>query len=454
MIDLSKEENKKIGIFGLARTGVSLYKALKQSKMLICYDDSEKTRQEFLSSCGEAKLLPIEDENWQDLDYVVLSPSIPTTFPKEHYIVSHCKRHNIEITSDINLLYKARPDANYIAITGTNGKSTTTALIHHILANKNYDIGGNIGIPALSMKNDAAGYILELSSFQLDISKEFHSNIGIILNITPDHIDRHGNLGNYILAKKSILNGLKQGGIGIISVDNKITREIYDDIKNDNKNSIKFIRISTKKIIDHGVCVKGGKIFDSISGIVKEYNYPPNKSLQGQHNAENVAAAYAAAICSGMNPEEVIAAISSFSGLPHRMQFLGVKYGIEFYNDSKATNADAAAQSIGALKNIYWLAGGKSKEGGIESLLGLSSHIQKAYFFGEAKEDFAEQAGSIIHHEVCETLDDAFTKALSDARRDGIMNAAVLLAPACASYDQFRDFEERGCHFIKLYDSI
>jgi UDP-N-acetylmuramoylalanine--D-glutamate ligase len=453
MIDLAKEKTQKIGIFGLARTGIAAYLALKNYATLLCYDDSSLTRANFAQKYDSKILIPLEDSQWKNLDYIVLSPSIPTTFPNQHPIVKFAKQHNIPITSDIELLYKARPDAHYITVTGTNGKSTTTALIHHILHHKHYDIGGNIGNAVLNMEQDTTGYVLELSSFQLDISKEFHSNIGIILNITPDHIERHGTFENYIFAKKSLIDRLQNNGVGILSTDNKITREIFQDLKNTHNSKIRLIRISTKKIIDNGVCAKGGKIFDHISGTLKEYDCPHNKSLQGAHNAENIAAAYAACIFAGLQPKEIISKIQTFVGLPHRMQFLGTKLGIDFYNDSKATNVEAASHSIAALENIYWLAGGKAKEGGIGNLTPLFSHIKKAYLFGKAKEFFAQQIANSIPYHICESMDEAFKLAISEAKLDS-MPKSILLAPACASYDQFKDFEERGCHFIELYDRM
>ena len=441
MINLSTEKNKKVGIFGLARTGEAAFKALHNIADVICYDDSEENK-------AHLNIVPITDPAWTKLDYIVLSPGIPTTFPEPHPVVKMAKKHNISIISDIDLLYKARPDAHYISITGTNGKSTTTALIHHILSEKHYDMGGNIGNASLNMDPKAHGYVLELSSFQLDLIKEFHSNIAIILNITPDHIDRHGTFENYILSKASLIHNLAPNGVAILSEDNKITRELYRDLHNVRKN-IRFLRISTRKMIDNGVCVKGGKIIDAISGTVKEYNMPPNKSLQGEHNFENVAAAYAAAIASGLKPEYIIAKLATFVGLPHRMQFLGTKSDIDFYNDSKATNSDAASKSLAALHNIYWLAGGVPKEGGIDDLKPLMDHVKKAYFFGEAKNLFEGQVKGLVGIQICENMDEAFAMALKDAQNAGI-HANILLAPACASYDQFKDYEERGNRFIEL----
>ena len=453
MIKLTSEKNKKIGIFGLARTGEATYLALKDNAEVICWDDSDANKDRFSSKHNKEHLIPITDQAWTKLDYIILSPGVPTTFPEPHNIVKLAKDHNIPIMSDIDLLYLARPDAHYISVTGTNGKSTTTALIHHILKDHHYDMGGNIGTASLSMNPKAKGYVLELSSFQLDITHIFHSNITIILNITPDHIDRHGTLENYILSKKSLIDSVAKDGTAILNIDNKITRELYQDLHNERKD-IHFIRFSTINIIDRGICVKGGKIFDDFSGTLKEYDLPSNKSLQGAHNFENIATAYAASIASGLKPEYILSKIATFVGLPHRMQFIGNKANIDFYNDSKATNAEAASKSIGALKNIYWLAGGVPKEGGIEDLVAsLPDHVKKAYLFGEAKELFAEQIGASLEVQICNDLDEAFDMAYRDALNDP-SHSNILLAPACASLDQFKNYEERGKRFIELYQSL
>jgi UDP-N-acetylmuramoylalanine--D-glutamate ligase len=449
MINLSCEQNKKIGIFGIARTGEAAYEALHNIADVICWDDSEQNRTNFVIKYTSNHLVPITNSAWTKLDYVILSPGIPTTFPAPHEIVQLATEHNIPIISDIDLLYTARPDAHYISITGTNGKSTTTALIHHLLQEHNYDIGGNIGTASLGLKHKANGYVLELSSFQLDITHKLVSNIGIILNITRDHIDRHGTFEQYILSKKSLIDRLSKGGTAILNIDNKITREIYQDLHDEMKD-IRFIRTSTKRIIDNGICVKGGKIFDSFSGTLKEYAMPHNKSLQGIHNFENVAAAYAAARTLKLKPEYIIERLATFVGLSHRMQFIGTKGNIDFYNDSKATNAEAASKSIRSLKNIYWLAGGVAKEGGIEDILPLlPNHIKKAYLFGDAKNLFAEQIGSSTELQICDNIEEAFESALRDASRDK-GHANILLAPACASYDQFKNYEERGERFIEM----
>ena len=449
MIQLAKEKNKIVGIFGLARTGESVYRALKESGVqIICYDDSEKNRDEFATKYGHADLVAITESMWKEVDEIILSPGVPTNLPVQHYVVKIAREFAIPFIGDIDLLYRARRDARYIAITGTNGKSTTTALIYHILDKDRlkWDIGGNIGKAVLNMESDADGYVLELSSYQIELLQEFRAEIAVLLNITPDHLDRHGSIENYTNVKKALVLNAKTA---IIGVDNPITNQIYEELK----NTYDLIPISTKNIIDGGICVKDDKIYDHMKGKTGEYILPFNKYLKGQHNAENIAASFAVSRLCDIDPEVIISQIGSFGGLKHRMQFLGTKFDIDFYNDSKATNAEAASHSISALENIYWLAGGVPKSGGIKSLLHLSGHITKAYLYGEAKDIFAQQLEGVIPYQICNSLRESFIAALEDAKHSP-MPANILLAPACASLDQFKDFEERGCYFIELYDRI
>ena len=425
MIDLTKEKGKNIGIFGLARTGIATYTSLYNIANLVCWDDSEKNRQNFVESCG-AELCNIHDRKWTKLDYIVLSPGVPLYFPKPHQVVEIANKHSIPLISDIELLYRARPNATYIGITGTNGKSTTTALIGHILGDS-FSIGGNIGLAALSIDDDAEGYALELSSYQLDLLYNFRPKVAVLLNITPDHLDRHGSLEGYIKAKSRIWQNMGAGDTLVIGVDNDITNRIYRQLLADSA-PFKLIPISANN--------------DSTP-------LPKNNFLQGLHNRENTIAAYAAVKALGYSDDYIFNKIQSFVGLKHRMQFLGRHKNASFYNDSKATNAEAASKSLGALDNIYWLAGGIQKEGGIESLKHLFPKIKKAYLYGDAKEEFAKTLKDTVDFVICDSMQEALKLALSDALAD-TAQANILLAPACASFDQFKDFEERGDKFIEL----
>ena len=297
------------------------------------------------------------------------------------------------------------------------------------------------------MELSKSGYVLELSSFQLDLLKSFKAKIAVLLNITPDHLDRHQTMDLYIAAKKKIFERMDKDSFGIINVDNDISRKVFLELKNESR--INLIPISTCKILDKGISILNSKIYDNISEKLI-IDLPPNKYLQGIHNLENIAASYAACRTIDINPEQIITSINTFQGLPHRMHYIGIIKGINFYNDSKATNVQAASMSIGALDNIYWLAGGVAKEGGIEQLESLFNKIKKAYLFGQDKELFAKTLKNKVDFEICQNLEQAFNFAFIDAIKSTDKLKNILLAPACASYDQFKNFEQRGELFTKL----
>lgn len=449
MIKLASEKDKKIGIFGLARTGIASYLSLKDScKKIIASDDVEKNRQIFAEKFGSDSLVSIDHEDWNDLDEIILSPGIPTIFPKPHKVVEIAKENNIKLISDLDLLYRAKKDkALMIAVTGTNGKSTTSALIHHILSGleNKWDLGGNIGNAAMNMDENAEGYVLETSSYQIELSKEFKAKIGVLLNITPDHLDRHGSMEEYIRVKKSLI---EDSDIGIIGIDNEKTKKIYED----NKNSLNLIPISVRKKLDKGIYIQDDIMHDNINKN-SSYKLPINHNLKGTHNQENIAASFAVCRNLGLEPEFILKQIETFKGLPHRMQYLGNKNGIDFYNDSKATNMESVRSAVSSLSNIHLIAGGVRKEDGIDSLLDLSSHINHAYFYGEASSSFAKEAGDIIKHGIYNNLEESFQAALKNATRENTPSV-ILLSPGCASFDQFKNFEDRGYHFIELYDKI
>ncbi|MDF2964810.1 MAG: murD [Rickettsiaceae bacterium] len=455
---LNKQKDKKIGIFGLGKTGLSAYDALKIQASVICYDDSAESRNAFLKERPESSLVPIDDPRWLQLDKIILSPNIPLQFPKKHPLVYLAEQYNIEITSDMELLHEEFPEAPFVAITGTNGKSTTTALIGHILnyCNKPYQVGGNIGQACLTLEPPSLdnGYVLETSSYQLDLLKDFHLKVAVFLNITPDHIDRHGSLENYINAKKKIFNYLKEDSIAVIAIDNKVSYHVYQELLS-QKPTYQIIPVSTHQSLKNGIYVEvhnGAKFIQiNLPSEKLSIEFKQNKCLQGNHNLENILASFAVAKSLGCREHAILEAVDKFQGLPHRMQFIAETENIRFYNDSKATNADSAEKSLGSLENIYWLAGGLPKEGGIESLIYLKDRIKKAYLFGQAAEAFAKTLEGKVEYKIFKNLEEAFTEASNDAEQSNIEGYNnILLAPACASWDQFKNFEERGNKFIEL----
>ncbi|WP_341758484.1 UDP-N-acetylmuramoyl-L-alanine--D-glutamate ligase [Candidatus Tisiphia endosymbiont of Ditula angustiorana] len=454
MSSFLSQKHKNIGIVGLGKTGIAAWEVLNKVAKVICYDQASSSQDAFTKIYGSDSLVSLSDLQWQNLDKILLSPGIPLS----HDIVTMANSHNIPITSDIDLLFeevrlRELEAANFIGITGTNGKSTTTALTGHILQSCGFDyqVGGNIGFPVLAMRLDSKGYVLELSSFQLDLLNSFKAKIVVLLNITQDHLDRHNNMQGYIAAKKKIFNRMDKDSFAIISVDNEITKNIFLELQKENRTNV--VPISIYEILNKGISICNNIIYDNIFEPIT-INLHNNNYLQGMHNQENIAASYAACRVIGARSEQIIAAIGLFKGLPHRMQYVGTVQGINFYNDSKATNSMAASKSISSLDNIYWLAGGIAKEGGITELEPWFYKIRKAYLFGQDKDLFASFLNGKVDCQICQDLTEAFNSAFRDAIEDtgGIKN--ILLAPACASYDQFKNFEERGNLFIELYNAI
>ena len=441
---LKSQKGKKIGIFGLGLTGRSAFSALdKVAKTILCWDDLEANRNNFISQSGSQSLKDITEKDWQSLDKVIISPGVP----QSHSIFLLIKKYNILISSDIDLFIEENPQSKIIAITGTNGKSTTTALIGHILnkAGLDYHVGGNIGLPVLMLPQGAAGYVLELSSFQIDLLENFNPFISILLNITQDHLDRYGTFEEY---SKSKFRAFQGDGIKIIGIDSDKSREFYNHLREEGER--KLIPISSSSSND-GIICHSEQLLDNFFNR-DAYALPELQYLKGKHNQENIAAAFAACRALGLAPLEIIESISSFNGLKHRFQYLGTKNNISFYNDSKATNATSAACSLVSLNNIFWLAGGIFKEKSLSPIDFGLKNVKKAYLFGKDKLLFANHLENKIEYTICTTMKEAFECAIKDAQMIK-ENTNILLAPACASYDQFKNFEDRGNQFIELYDS-
>ena len=441
---LISQAKQKVGIFGLGLTGQSVYEALLDiADLIICWDDSEQNRNNFSDKYSQNNLLDIICTSWQELDKIVISPGVPHTHP----IFLLAKNHNILIYSDIQLFLEENKNSKIVAITGTNGKSTTTALIGHILKSNNYDyhVGGNIGVPILQLPANAKGYILELSSFQLDLLYNFNPDIAVLLNITPDHFDRYANFEDYKASKFRVFNG---DGIKIISIDNPILKDFYFGLK--AKYGQKVITISTNPS-RHGIVCTSYMIKDNVVDKQK-YDIPIFDNLLGNHNLENIAAAFAVCKMLGLSSQQIIRNLSNFRGLKHRMQYLGKKNHIKYYNDSKATNATSAAVSLSTLNNIYWLAGGIFKEESLAPIENALTNINKAYLFGKNKMLFAGYLEKKVKYDLCSDMHEAFAKAREDAFNSA-REATILLAPACSSFDQFQSFEDRGNQFIELYNN-
>ncbi len=437
---MNNKKDKKIGIFGLGISGISSFEFLKENaREIICWDDSDTNRNKF----DQQFLLPISDPKWQQLDMIVISPGIP----KSHEVFLLATNCNILISSDIQIFLETNYNSKIIVITGTNGKSTTTALIGHILTENalGYHIGGNIGLPVLSLPKHAKGYILELSSFQLDLLESVNPTIAVLLNITPDHIDRYGSYSKYCKAKAKVLMG---DGLKIIGTNSITSKELYYKLKNTSEP--KLIPVSMKPE-PAGVSCNSKNIVDNFFD-QESYSMPQLDNLVGAHNCENIAAAFAVCRTLGVSGKTIVKNLKNFKGLTHRMQFVGSQGYLCFYNDSKATNASAAAGSLSALRNIFWLAGGVFKEENLLPIEKSIKNIKKTYLFGKSKLLFAEYLENKVEYIICNTMEEAFNVAVNDASLEKI-KANILLAPACTSLDQFKNFEDRGNKFISLYNA-
>lgn len=443
MINLDHLHGQQAAVLGLGKSGISAANALLKSGVhVVAWDDKLESREK-----AKTFDIPIADLNvrnaWVNVDFLVLSPGIPHHFPKPHPAVKLAKKMGIPIISDIDLLFTACPEAFYIGITGTNGKSTTTALIHHIL--KDYlprvEVGGNLGNPVLEFdplnKGDYA--VLELSSYQLDITPSLDLDIAVLLNITPDHINRHGSFKGYQHSKKRIFKAKTKKVTAVISVDDEPSLSIKKQLRRPTK----VIPFSCEEQQNNGISILNGALVVEGKDI---YDLRTLNNLKGKHNWQNIAAAYAVAKTIGIKSKDILHSIETFPGLAHRQEVVGQLAHITYVNDSKATNAEASAKALTSYENIYWLAGGQPKEGGVKSLIPLLETVQRAYLYGEAAEQFTT---TLKKHLPC-WQGKSMHDALQEATRDAIQSrkpAVVLLSPACASWDQFKSFEDRGDQF-------
>lgn len=451
MIPVRGFEGKTVAVFGLARTGLAAARSLQAGGAhLALWDDRPEARDAAIAEGFE--LTDLTSADWWSFAALLLSPGVPLTHPAPHWTVERAKAAGVEILGDMELFARAvnaapehkRPKV--VAITGTNGKSTTTALIAHILSSAGRDtrVGGNIGYGVLGLDDMHGGavYVLEISSYQLDLTSSLKPDVSILLNISPDHLDRHGGMEGYVAAKRRVLLNQGKGDTAVIGVDDPYGQRICTEVVAANRRTI--VPISASKAIGRGVYVLQGLLYDATGERAVEIaDLLRAMSLPGRHNWQNAAAAYSAARGLGLTPEEAAEGLMTFPGLAHRMETVGQVGRVRFVNDSKATNADATRQAMSSYPKFYWIAGGQAKTGGIESLSDLFPRIQKAYLIGEAAPAFAEVLNGAAPVAQCGDLDRAVQQAYADAAASG-QDAVVLLSPACASFDQFADFEARG----------
>ena len=456
MFPVQTFKDKRVAVFGLARSGMACVEALRLGGAVIHAWDDSVPAVEKAKTAG----LPITNLHGLDfasLDALVLSPGVPLTHPEPHWTVLKARHAGIEIIGDTEIFAREAEaaGAKIIGITGTNGKSTTTALIGHVLSHAGLDVevGGNIGTAVFLLRQPAKGriYVLELSSFQIDLMPGLKPAIGILTNLTPDHLDRHGTMENYAAVKARIFARQRPGDTALCSIDDGWCAEIADKVK----NGADVRRVSVMQGLGNGITAFDGVLRERRAGqTITEIDLRSMAALKGRHNWQNACMTYGAARALGVETPAIEAAMKGFPGLAHRMQQVGVAGDVAFINDSKATNADAAEKALSAFDTIYWIAGGIAKAGGIEPLKPLFNRVVRSYLIGQSADQFAATLGTAMPVENCGTLDKAVASAFRDARAEGRKGAVVLLSPACASFDQYPNFEMRGDAFVKAVAAL
>jgi UDP-N-acetylmuramoylalanine--D-glutamate ligase len=459
VIEVTLYRGRTVGVFGLARSGLSAIEALKAGGAdVLAWDDNESAR----GAVAEkgARLADWTSWPWDEIGALILSPGIPLTHPEPHPIVSRARAAGVEVIGDVELFARtirplagANGRAPVVAITGTNGKSTTTALIAHVLKASGFDAqaGGNIGraVLDLSPPKSSTIYVLEVSSYQIDLSPGLIADVALLTNLSPDHLDRHGSMRGYAAVKQKLLTRVADDGWVAVGVDDSDSAAIYTSVASSRGHQA--VAVAVGKVLGNGIFVIDGKLYDAwgqsaeLVGDLKAASHLP-----GAHNWQNAALCYAAVRQLVPDRRAIMPAITRFPGLAHRIEEVARIGKVRFINDSKATNADAAARALACYSDIYWIAGGLAKEGGIASLSSFFPRIHKAYLIGTAAAAFQETLSGHVPVLHAGDLGRAIHAAFEDARSSAAAEPVVLLSPACASFDQFRDFEQRGDSFREL----
>ena len=451
-------EGASVAVLGLGRSGLSAARALAAGGAVpICWDDNASAR-----DAADAEGFMLRDLTqpaaFDDIKSLIVSPGIPHLYPSPNKIVAAATAAGVPVDNDIGLFFRSFGNGDWhqmdqppkvIAVTGSNGKSTTSALIHHVLntAGKHAQLAGNIGRGVLDIDapEDGGVVVLELSSYQTELARALTPDVAVFTNLSPDHLDRHGGPGGYFAAKRRLFaeGGPDRAVIGVDEVEGAFLAGQLAEGPGDDR----VIRISVaQKLSGPGWAVFAKK------GFLSEYRKGRQagsidlraiKGLPGVHNHQNACAAYAACRTLGLAPKAIEAGFQSFAGLPHRSQLIAEKNGVSFVNDSKATNVDSALKALQAFKNIRWICGGLEKGGGLSGLKPGFENVVKAYVIGREAAGFALQLDG-VETEICTTMAEAVAQATSEASEGD----TVLLAPAAASFDQYDSFEKRGEDFI------
>lgn len=459
MIPVKGYAGAQVAVLGLGRSGLATARALiAGGAEPLLWDDSPEARTK-----AEAEGFTLTDlgraNAFDGVACLITSPGIPHLYPAPNKILARALEAGVPVDNDIGLFFRSFATQDWddfetmprvVCVTGSNGKSTTTALIHHILevAGRPVQMAGNIGKGVLSIDpaQDGEVVVLELSSYQTDLARALTPDVAVFTNLSPDHLDRHNGMGGYFAAKRRLFSegGPDRAVIGVDEVEGQFLANQMGMGPQDDR----VIRISSGQKLDQfgwSVFARKGFLSEWRKGRqVASIDLRAVAGLPGAHNHQNACAAYAATRALGIAPKMIEGAFHSFAGLPHRSQLVGERGGVRFINDSKATNVDSAAKALQAFPAIRWIAGGMGKDGGIAALQPHLGAVVKAYLIGHSARDFALQLGQ-TPHEICETMERAVAQAAAEAEAGEV----VLLAPAAASFDQYPNFEKRGEDFVE-----
>ena len=450
-----RQINSEIFILGMGISGISLAKYLMKKKIPVtCWDDNPEKRK--VTHSLKIKINKITPETLKHCNYLVLSPGINHKKRKPHEAVKIARSLKIKIVTDLEFLKILNITNPLIGVTGTNGKSTTTYFISQILSYKNFRDSkccGNIGTPFTDLKiKKKTLLVVEASSYQLAKIDKLNFDYALLLNISKDHIEWHGTFRKYIDSKLNIFKNQTEKSFAVICIDDINCRRIAHNFKNNFKSKLILISCKYPKNVDIYLKTEKNKIiiFNNISKENIEISTNNLSFLKAQHNFQNLLAAYASSFLINQKKDDFLASLKKIHTLQHRMEFSGTFKNIDFYNDSKSTNVNSAKTAIKSFKNIFWILGGREKKGGLKGLEKYLGNILKAYVYGECSENF--KIFLIRNSIIClefKTLRESFNQAFKDAMKQK-MNVNILLSPACSSFDQFNNFEDRGKEFKQL----
>ncbi len=451
MIPVLRFSGQSVAVLGLGRSGLAAARALRAGGAeVLVWDDKTKT-----PAADGFEMRDPATLDWRTMAALILSPGIPFTHPEPHPAVRQAAAAGVPVIGDIELFLAAKSEAKLVGVTGTNGKSTTTALIGHILstAGRETEVGGNLGTAALDLAPLGADgiYVLELSTFQIDLAPSLACDVAVLLNVSPDHLDRHGSMERYVALKRRIFDHPRATETAVIGVDDGYGQAIGRALQAAGRCQV--VPVSITRPLADGISVREGALFEE-GALRPSLRLDDIPALPGRHNWQNAACAFAATRALGLKTAAIEAGLRSFPGLAHRLELIAEIDGIRFLNDSKATNADATRTALACYDTIYWIAGGLPKAGGIAGLEDLFPRLRTAFLIGEAAAAFAKTLEGHVPVRQCGTLDRAVREAYDAARADGRRDAVVLLSPACASYDQFANFEERGDAFRDIVRAL